>query len=113
MLHGMERSLHGMERSLHGVQIRRDLGATMSNLIDEIRAAREAFRRLESETSEAGYKLRMCKERLKNGRKELDALLDELETGQSRYPLPGFDRLETPDPTNGNREPSTRGRKKP
>jgi len=35
----------------------------VSNLIDEIRAAREALRRLESETSEAGYKLRMCKER--------------------------------------------------
>ncbi len=68
----------------------------MSNLIDEIRAAREALRRLESETSEAGYKLRMCKEREKIGRRELDTLLDELETGQSRYPLPGFDRLEVP-----------------
>jgi len=68
----------------------------MSNLIDEIRAAREELRRQEAETSEAGYTLSMCKERQRKARKELDKLLDELETGVSRYPLLGFDRLEVP-----------------
>jgi len=65
----------------------------MSNLIDEIRAAREELRRQETETSEAGYTLSMCKQRQNKARKELDKLLDELETGVSRYPLLGFDRL--------------------
>ena len=86
-----------------------------TDLISEIRAARESLRRLESETSEAGYKLRMCKEREKQGRKELDTLLDELETGESRYPLPGFDRLEVPAATeaaDGNGQSPARGRKK-
>jgi len=68
----------------------------MSNLIDEIRAAREELRRQEAETSEAGHTLAMCKERQRKARKELDKLLDELETGVSRYPLLGFDRLELP-----------------
>jgi len=68
----------------------------MSNLIDEIRAAREELRRQEAETSEAGHTLSMCKERQRKARKELDKLLDELETGVSRYPLPGFDRLDLP-----------------
>lgn len=68
----------------------------MSNLIDEIRAAREELRRQEAETSEAGHTLSMCKERQRRARKELDKLLDELETGVSRYPLLGFDRLEIP-----------------
>ena len=68
----------------------------MSNLIDEIRAAREALRRQEAETSESASRLRLCKDRERKARKGLDALLDELETGQSLYPLPGFDRLEPP-----------------
>lgn len=39
--------------------------------------------------------------------RSLDALLDELETGQSRYPLPGFDRLELPpEGGNGNGQPA-------
>ena len=42
-----------------------------------------------------------AEDRERKARKELDALLDELETSQSRYPLPGFDRLELP-PEGGN-----------
>ena len=57
-------------------------------------AAREDLRRQEAETSEAGHTLSICKERQRKARKELDKLLDELETGQSRYTLPGFDPLE-------------------
>jgi hypothetical protein len=68
----------------------------MSNLIDEIRSAREELRRQEAETSEAGHTLAVCKDRQRKARKELDKLLDELETGVSRYPLLGFDRLEIP-----------------
>jgi hypothetical protein len=67
-----------------------------TDLINEIRRAREALRFHENKTSEAGFTLRMCKEQEKKARGELDLLLDELETGQSRYTLPGFDRLEVP-----------------
>jgi hypothetical protein len=73
------------------------------DLIQEIRRAREALRHQENKTSEAGFTLRMAKEQEKKARAELDQLLDELETGESRYTLPGFDRLEmVPPGTNGN-----------
>ena len=65
-------------------------------IIDEIRRAREALRHEENRAAEAGFNLRMAREREKKARAELDQLLDELETGQSRYTLPGFDRLELP-----------------
>jgi hypothetical protein len=68
----------------------------MSDLIDEIRAARQVLRQRDVEASDAGFTLRACKEQQKKARAELDKLLDELETGQSRYSLPGFDRLEMP-----------------
>jgi hypothetical protein len=68
----------------------------MSDLIDEIRAARHVLRQRDDEASNAGFTLRACKEQQKKAQAELDKLLDELETGQSRYPLPGFDRLEIP-----------------
>jgi hypothetical protein len=67
-----------------------------TDLIAEIRRAREAVRYQEAKTSEAGFTLRMAKEQEKKARAELDQLLDELETGESRYTLPGFDRLEIP-----------------
>ena len=66
------------------------------DLIQEIRRARENLRHLEAQAAEAGFNLRMAKEREKKARGELDQLLDELETGESRYTLPGFDRLELP-----------------
>jgi len=65
----------------------------MSELIDEIRVARETVVLLESETSESGRLLRLSKEKLRKARGELDTLLQELCTGQSRYALPGFDRI--------------------
>ena len=90
--------------------------STSLNLIEEIRSARCVLRTEENRTHEAAIELRNCKEREKRAKGELDALLDELETGQSRYPLPGFDRMEIPDPTP---DPAVaapangRGRKKP
>ena len=68
----------------------------MSNLIDEIRTARALLRTEENRTHEAAIELRNCKDRERKARTELDRLLDELETGQSRYTLPGFDRPEAP-----------------
>jgi hypothetical protein len=67
-----------------------------TDLIQEIRRARENLRHKEAQASEAGFTLRMARESEKKARAELDQLLDELETGQSRYTLPGFDRLEIP-----------------
>ena len=57
------------------------------SLIDEISLARDAVTRLEAETSDAGHKLRLSKEKLRKSRQELDALLVELVSGESRYPL--------------------------
>jgi hypothetical protein len=57
------------------------------------RIAQDAITRLESETSEAGHRLRLSKENLRKARSELSTLLTELTSGQSRYPLPGFDPI--------------------
>jgi hypothetical protein len=58
------------------------------DLISEIRAAKESIHRLEIETSEAGYNLRLSRDKLKEARRLLDELLEELISGQSkRYPL--------------------------
>ena len=65
----------------------------MSSLIDEIRTARLASE--EARTHEAAIELRNCKDREQMARTGLTAL-DELETGESRYTLPGFDRPEAP-----------------
>jgi hypothetical protein len=65
----------------------------MSDLVAEIRTAREAVTKLEAETSESGHRLRLSKEKLRKARGELDVLLQELCTGQSRYTLPGFDQV--------------------
>lgn len=95
----------------------------MSTLIDEIRTAKESVRRLETEASEAGYNLRLAKDRLKEGRKLLDELLEELISGtSSRYPLfpsepePAGNGLVEPVPPTPTAEASTaplRGRRKP
>ena len=80
-----------------------------TDLISEIRRARENLRHQEAKAAEAGFTLRMCKEAEKKARAELDQLLDELETGQSRYTLPGFDRLDLPaarGPAGGNGVPA-------
>ncbi len=77
----------------------------MSTLIDEIRVARETVARLEAETSESGHLLRLSKEKLRKARQELDTLLVELVSGQSRYPLPGFDQV-VPPHANGNGQPA-------
>ena len=90
----------------------------MSDLFAEIRTARQTLRCEENRTHEAAIELRNCKDREKKAKKELDALLDELETGQSRYTLPGFDRPGVP-PANGNgahddhQEPTDTARPKP
>lgn len=58
------------------------------DLIAEIRAAKESVHRLETETSEAGYNLRLSRDKLKEARGLLDELLEELISGTSkRYPL--------------------------
>jgi len=67
-----------------------------TDLISEIRAARALLRDEENRTHEAAIELRNCKDREKKAKVELDRLLDELETGVSRYTLPGFDRLDIP-----------------
>ena len=88
----------------------------MSTLIDEIRIAQDAITRLEAETSEAGHRLRLSKENLRKARSELSTLLTELTSGQSRYPLPGFDPI--PAAANGQAVPTAaetaplRGRRK-
>ena len=72
----------------------------MSNLIDEIRTARQTLRSEENRTTEAAIELRNCKERERQARAELDALLDALEAGRdTRYPL-------FPAEVSGNGEPS-------
>lgn len=63
----------------------------MSNLIDELRTAREALRKSEAEASAAGLTLKLCREERDKARRKLDQLLDELMTGESRYPM--FDRF--------------------
>ena len=59
----------------------------MPDLIAQIRAARAVLRAEEGRTHDAAVELRNCKDREKRAKLELDALLDELETGRSRYPL--------------------------
>jgi hypothetical protein len=73
-----------------------------TDLIAEIRSARARLRSEENRTHDAAIELQNCKRREKQAKGELDALLDELESGQSRYPLPGFDPLEIPEPEGGN-----------
>jgi hypothetical protein len=63
----------------------------MSNLIDEIREARKVLRQREAEASDAGYVLKMAKATRDKAQAALDELLDELESGQSKYPL--YERL--------------------
>ncbi len=86
----------------------------MSDLITEIAAARESVIRLESETSEAGHRLSLSREKLRKARGELDTLLQELVSGKSRYPLPGFDRLNLGDAAGNGQADETpaRGRRK-
>ena len=57
------------------------------DLVNEISVARDAVARLEVEASDAGHKLRLSKEKLRKARQELDTLLVELVSGESRYPL--------------------------
>jgi hypothetical protein len=59
----------------------------MSNLIDEILAARDSLRAAEDRATDASRQLRSCKASVEAAKTELDLLLDELKTGQSRYPL--------------------------
>jgi hypothetical protein len=75
----------------------------MSNLIDDIRRAREELRKRELEASQAGYTLKMCRDTAGKARAALDELLDELETGRSRYPI--FERIER----NGTHDEHQRG----
>jgi hypothetical protein len=63
----------------------------MNDLIDDIRRAREELRKRELETSQAGYTLKMARATAEKARHALDELLDELETGRSRYPI--FERI--------------------
>jgi len=68
-----------------------------TDLIAEIRTARALLRDEEVRTHGAAIELQNCRQREKKAKVELDRLLDELETGESRYTLPGFDRLEVSD----------------
>ncbi len=63
----------------------------MSNLIEDIARCNDELRKIEEETSEAGFRLQDCKRRLRTARGELDALITELATNKSRYPL--FERI--------------------
>lgn len=59
-----------------------------TDLIAEIKTARQLLREEENRTHEAAIELRNCKDRERKARNELDALLDALESGQDgRYPL--------------------------
>ena len=58
----------------------------MSDLIGEIRSARQLLREEESRTHDAAIELQNCKQRERKARGELDALLDALEGGE-RCPL--------------------------
>lgn len=77
----------------------------MSNLIEDIARANDELRRIEDETSEAGFRLQDCKRRLRQARTELDTLITELSTNQSRYPL--FERIEVS--PNGTHDEHQRG----
>lgn len=79
------------------------------NLISEIASAREAVIRLEAETSEAGHRLSLSREKLRKARGELDTLLQELVSGKSRYPLPGFDPIPAAAAGNGQASPTAAG----
>jgi hypothetical protein len=68
----------------------------MISLIDEIDAARRDLLHREKEAVEASRVLRACKAAKRQAKAELDVLLEELCTGESRYPLLGFDPLVTP-----------------
>jgi hypothetical protein len=105
----------------------------MISLIDEIDAARRDLLHREKEAVEASRVLRACKAAKRQAKAELDVLLEELCTGESRYPLLGFDPLVTPRqngngthdefqrgptefaevPSNEPAEPGKRARKKP
>ena len=55
----------------------------MSDLIGEIRSARQLLREEESRTHDAAIELQNCKQRERKARGELDALLDALEGGDA------------------------------
>src|SRR4051812_26460718 len=78
----------------------------MSNLIEDIGRARENLRKREMEASEAGYTLKMCRAEALKARMALDELLDELVSGQSRYPI--FERIERHE-SNGTHDEHQRG----
>lgn len=84
----------------------------MPSLIDEIRTARALLRDEENRTTKAAIELRNCRDREKKAKVELDRLLDELETGESRYTLPGFDRLEVAPENAGGTPPAGNGQVK-
>jgi hypothetical protein len=63
-----------------------------AQLLAALRSARALLREEENRTHEAAIELRNCKEREKKAKVELDRLLDELETGESKQPQPGADR---------------------
>lgn len=62
-----------------------------AEVLAAIRSARALLREEENRTHQAGIELRNCKEREKKAKLELDRLLDELETGESKQPQPGAD----------------------
>ncbi len=64
----------------------------MSNLAEEIASAHKHLRRCETELLTAKSTVRTGRKRVANARSKLDALLDELASGQAQLSL--FDRLE-------------------
>jgi len=64
----------------------------MSNLAEDIANAHKQLRRTEMELLAAKSAARTGKKRVANARGKLDALLDELASGQTQLPL--FDRPE-------------------
>jgi hypothetical protein len=64
----------------------------MSNLIEDIKRAREILRKREADASDAGYTLKMCRAEVLRAQTSLDELLDELVSGQSSFPM--FERIE-------------------
>ena len=69
-----------------------------AQLLAALRSARARLREEENRTHQAGIELRNCKEREKKAKVELDRLLDELESGESKQPQPGPDQPEAADP---------------
>ena len=68
----------------------------MSDLIGEIRSARQLLREEESRTHDAAIELQNCKQRERKARGELDALLDALEGGEALSAAPRGRRWQRP-----------------